>query len=76
MVENTFGIMASRFRMFKRLIIAKVEMVRRETMAAVPLHNYLMKSKPTVIRVTGIAQPVMWTLTHPQERSQEIGETK
>ena len=43
-IENTFGIMASRFRVFRRPIIANVRTVESITKACVALHNYLMKN--------------------------------
>ena len=43
-IENTFGICASRFRVFHRPIIAKVENVIAITKAVVALHNFLMDS--------------------------------
>ena len=42
-IENSFGILASRFRIFRRPIIAQVETVESITKACVALHNYLMK---------------------------------
>lgn len=44
-IENTFGIMAARFRVFKRPIHSRVDMVVRITKAAVALHNYIMNEK-------------------------------
>ena len=41
-IENTFGICASRFRVFHRPIIAKVENVIAITKSVVALHNFLM----------------------------------
>lgn len=41
-VENVFGICASRFRIFRRPIIANVETVTSVTKAVVALHNFLM----------------------------------
>ena len=41
-IENTFGICASRFRVFHRPIIAKVHKVIAITKAVVALHNFLM----------------------------------
>lgn len=42
-IENTFGIAASRFRILRRPIIAKTELVIAITQAIVVLHNYLME---------------------------------
>ena len=44
-VENTFGIRASRFRIFRRPIIASVDTVTSITKAVVALHNYLIHSR-------------------------------
>ena len=41
-IENSFGILATRFRIFHRPIIAGVEKVIAITKAAVALHNYLI----------------------------------
>ena len=41
-VENVFGIATSRFRVFRRPIIAKVDKVVTTTKAIVALHNFLM----------------------------------
>lgn len=42
LIENTFGICTSRFRIFRRPIIGSVENVILTTKAVVALHNYLM----------------------------------
>ena len=44
-VENTFGIAASRFRVLRRPIIAKIDTVVQITKAIVALHNFLMSSR-------------------------------
>ncbi len=44
-VENAFGIAASRFRIFRRPIIAKTELVIEITKAVVMLHNFLMHGR-------------------------------
>ena len=44
-IENVFGIVAARFRVFRRPIHARVEMVIRITKAIVTLHNYLMAGR-------------------------------
>ena len=43
MIEICFGICSSRFRVFRRPIIRKVETVIEITKAAVVLHNYFMR---------------------------------
>ena len=44
-IENTFGILASRFGIFRRPIIAREEVVVAVTKASTVLHNYLMHGK-------------------------------
>ena len=44
-IENNFGILATRFRKFRRPIIAGVEKVIAITKASVALHNYLITEK-------------------------------
>ena len=41
-IENAFGIMASRFRIFRRPIISTPENVKNIVKAAVALHNFLL----------------------------------
>ena len=43
-IENTFGILATRWRIFRRAIVAKPENVERFTKAACVLHNFLQKA--------------------------------
>ena len=45
LTENTFGILAGRFSIFRRSIIRKIENIKRITKAAVILYNFLMKRK-------------------------------
>ena len=42
--ENTFGMLASRWRIFRRAIKAKVENAQRYSLAAIGLHNYLQQT--------------------------------
>ena len=44
-IENAFGILATKFRIFRRPIIAKPEKVTKITQAACALHNYLKISE-------------------------------
>ena len=43
-IENTFGILASRWRIFQRTIKAKVENAQSYSLAAIGLHNYLQQT--------------------------------
>ena len=45
LIENTFGILASRVRIVRRPIIAKIENIGHITKDAVILHNFLMRRK-------------------------------
>ena len=45
LIENILGILASRFRIFRRPIIRKIENIKHITKSAVILHNFLMKRK-------------------------------
>ena len=49
-VENAFGILASRFRVFRRPVIARVELVDMAVKAAVVLRNFSMDGKEFVSR--------------------------
>ena len=44
-IENAFGILATKFRIFRRPIIAEAEKVTKITKAACALHNFLKISK-------------------------------
>ncbi|CAB3987398.1 Hypothetical predicted protein [Paramuricea clavata] len=41
-IENTFGIMATRFRVYRRPIIASVDIARNVVKATIALHNFLI----------------------------------
>ena len=41
-IENTFGIMATRFRVYRRPIIANVDTVKSVVKATIALHNFLL----------------------------------
>ena len=47
LIENTFGIATTRFRIFRRPIIAKTEKIILVTKAVFALHKYLMKKAQT-----------------------------
>ncbi|KYM96257.1 hypothetical protein ALC62_13073 [Cyphomyrmex costatus] len=44
MIENTFGILASQWRIFRKPILASVENVLKIVQATICLHNYLRKN--------------------------------
>ena len=44
-IENTFGILAAKWRIFRRPIRAKVETAERVTKACICLHNYLKQTE-------------------------------
>ena len=44
-IENTFGILASRFRVFRRPINCHVDRIIEITKAAIALHNFLISSR-------------------------------
>lgn len=47
-VENVFGILASRFRIFHTAINLEPQNIEKVVMAACALHNFLMDQQPTV----------------------------
>ena len=55
LIENTFGILGSRFRLFRGPIIRKIEDIKQITKAAVILHNFSRKERKGVL----IAHPTM-----------------
>lgn len=48
MIENSFGILAARWRLFRRPIIAQPEKVILYVQAAVALHNFLRTTESNV----------------------------
>ena len=48
MIENSFGILAARWRLFRRPIIASPQRVRLYVQAAVALHNFLRTTESGV----------------------------
>ena len=55
MIENTFGILASRWRIFRRPIIAEPERAVAYTKAAIALHNFLRTTESLVYCPPGFA---------------------
>lgn len=53
-IENTFGIFAARWRIFRRPIRASVESVERVIKACVCLHNYLIQTDNAGYAQTGL----------------------
>ena len=47
-IENAFGILVARWRIFRTPIIAKIENIERFIRAAMVLHNYLRTEEPGV----------------------------
>lgn len=47
-IENSFGILAARWRIFRRPIIASPERIEVYTKAAIALHNYLRTTESSV----------------------------
>ena len=48
MIENSFGILAARWRIFRRSIIANPEKVKLYVQAAAALHNFLRTTESSV----------------------------
>nr|XP_022910725.1 putative nuclease HARBI1 [Onthophagus taurus] len=48
-VENTFGILVSKFRVFEKAISLKLQSVEKIVLACCTLHNWLRKTNPTYI---------------------------
>lgn len=47
--ENVFGVLASRFRVFRNNILVDIQNVKKIIMACCYLHNYLIKKSPNYI---------------------------
>ena len=52
-IENVFGILSARWRIFHRLIRATVEHVERYVLAALALHNYLRQTSTALYTPNG-----------------------
>jgi len=71
-IENAFGILVSRWRIFKKPIIAKVEKVILITQTACCLHNYLQK-QPSETRTNLADRKVNGEIMEGSWRSEEPG---
>ena len=76
-IENSFGILAARWRIFRRPIIATPEHVVLFTKAAIALHNYLRTKESTVYCPPGFvdAEDGNGNLLHGEWRNQTSGDT-
>ena len=54
-IENSFGILAARWRIFHRPMIATIDHVVSYTKAAIALHNYLQTTESSVYCPTGFS---------------------
>ena len=52
-IENTFGILAAKWRVFRRPIRGNVDLVQSITMATICLHNYLQLTENAMYIPTG-----------------------
>ena len=50
-IENAFGVLSTRFRIFRRQIIAHVENVNLITKAAIALNNFLLNKETHMILI-------------------------
>lgn len=48
-VENAFGILASKFRIFEKPITLKLETVNKVVLACCAIHNWLKKTNPRYV---------------------------
>ena len=55
-IENTFGILASKWRVFRRPIRGNVDLVQTITMATIVLHNYLQLTENAMYMSTGFVE--------------------
>ena len=81
-VENAFGVLAARWRIFYRPIDSKLETVKNITMACVCLHNYLVaessdycnSSLTDTIRGNGEIIPGQWRVSEPSFWSSHLNQ--
>ena len=73
-MENTFGIMAIRFRVYRRPIIANVETVKNVVKATITLHNYFFITQSQQSLYT--YYPRNFVIRMTQELLLDKGETK
>ena len=76
-IENSFGILAARWRIFRRPIVATPEHVVLFTKAAIALHNYLRVKESTVYCPPGFvdAEDGTGNLLEGEWRAQTSGDT-
>ncbi|XP_070392791.1 uncharacterized protein [Dermacentor albipictus] len=78
LIENSFGIMASRWRILRRPFRASEESTENIVKSCIALHNYLMKDSPlsrTTYSPPGYADTEDWegNITEGRWRSEETG---
>lgn len=74
-VENTFGALTSRFRVFKKPIIIDADKATLVTMTCVLLHNFLMRSETSESTFTADFYDENGILTQPGSWRQNTNET-
>lgn len=73
MIENSFGILAQKFRIFRTTIIADVSLVESITQACVCLHNWLREKNTNYISYGLVDQEVNGQIIPGSWRQQNNG---